>query len=67
MKDAPPNSGSVIDAKGGFVVPGFIDAHCHLGMFGDSIGFEGIDGNEKQTHNPASSSNRRDKPKRRIF
>lgn len=47
MKDAPPNSGSVIDAKGGFVVPGFIDAHCHLGMFGDSIGFEGIDGNEK--------------------
>ena len=27
-------------------MPGFIDAHCHLGMFGDAVGFEGDDGNE---------------------
>ena len=27
-------------------MPGFIDAHCHLGMFGDALGFEGDDGNE---------------------
>ena len=25
---------------------GFVDAHCHLGLFEDSIGFEGSDGNE---------------------
>ncbi|MGB3367458.1 MAG: amidohydrolase [Acidaminobacteraceae bacterium] len=36
----------IIDANGNFVFPGFIDAHCHLGMWEDSIGFEGADGNE---------------------
>jgi imidazolonepropionase-like amidohydrolase len=36
----------VIDADGNYVFPGFIDAHCHLGMWEDSIGFEGDDGNE---------------------
>ena len=35
-----------IDARGLFVTPGLIDAHCHLGMFEDSLGFEGDDGNE---------------------
>ena len=35
------------DAQGGHVCPGFIDAHCHLGMFGDSLGFESEDGNEE--------------------
>ncbi len=38
---------TVIDAKGGYVLPGFIDAHCHVGMWEDSLGFEGADGNEK--------------------
>lgn len=36
----------VIDANNNYVYPGFIDAHCHLGMWEDSIGFEGSDGNE---------------------
>lgn len=36
----------IIDAKGNFVFPGFIDAHCHLGICEDSIGFEGDDSNE---------------------
>ncbi|MEZ0536591.1 amidohydrolase [Caldicellulosiruptoraceae bacterium PP1] len=36
----------IIDAKGKMVFPGFIDAHSHLGMWEDSIGFEGADGNE---------------------
>ncbi len=36
----------VIDACGKFLLPGLIDAHCHLGMFEDSLGFEGDDGNE---------------------
>lgn len=36
----------IIDAKGCCVVPGLIDAHCHVGMFEDGLGFEGDDGNE---------------------
>ncbi len=28
------------------IYPGFIDAHSHLGMWEDSLGFEGDDGNE---------------------
>lgn len=36
----------VIDAQGGTLYPGFIDAHTHLGMFEDGLGFEGDDGNE---------------------
>ncbi len=35
-----------IDAKGGYVLPGLIDAHSHIGMWEDSVGFEGDDGNE---------------------
>lgn len=35
-----------IDAEGRMVTPGLIDAHCHLGLFEEGIGFEGSDGNE---------------------
>ncbi|MBN2852008.1 MAG: amidohydrolase [Clostridia bacterium] len=37
---------TVIDAKGGFIMPGLIDPHCHVGMWENGIGFEGADGNE---------------------
>jgi len=37
---------TIIDACGRYVFPGFIDAHCHVGMWEDSTGFEGADGNE---------------------
>lgn len=38
--------GERLDAAQGHICPGFIDAHCHLGLFGDGLGFEGDDGNE---------------------
>ena len=48
MSECPQNGeGEIIDAQGGHICPGFIDAHCHLGMFGDALGFESDDGNEE--------------------
>lgn len=41
-----PLDAKIIDAEGKTVSPGFIDAHCHLGMFEEGMGFEGSDGNE---------------------
>jgi imidazolonepropionase-like amidohydrolase len=41
-----PLDAEVVDAEGKVVLPGFIDAHCHLGMWEEGIGFEGSDGNE---------------------
>ncbi|MCU6396670.1 hypothetical protein KW820_22320, partial [Enterobacter quasiroggenkampii] len=41
-----PENSTVIDAQGGFLMPGMIDAHCHVGMWENGIGFEGADGNE---------------------
>lgn len=34
------------DLGGRLVFPGFIDAHCHVGLFNEGMGFEGSDGNE---------------------
>jgi len=47
-KGEQPGIGSaeVIDAKGKLVTPGFIDAHCHLGLFGTGLRWEGMDENE---------------------
>lgn len=46
MKDYRPADEEVIDGKGADLYPGFIDAHCHLGMWSDALCFEGEDGNE---------------------
>lgn len=35
-----------VDAGGNYVLPGLIDAHCHVGLFADATGFEGADANE---------------------
>ena len=43
----PPNEAAeVFDARQGWLLPGFVDAHSHLGMWEDGLGFEGDDGNE---------------------
>lgn len=36
----------IIDVQKGYIFPGFIDSHDHLGLYGDGLGFEGDDGNE---------------------
>ncbi|MEG1547906.1 MAG: amidohydrolase [Clostridia bacterium] len=36
----------VHDVSGCFVLPGFVDAHCHVGMWEDGMRNEGDDGNE---------------------
>ncbi len=41
-----PEGCQVIDAQGATLVPGFIDAHCHVGLWEEGIKFEGDDGNE---------------------
>lgn len=41
-----PSCEKVINAKGGYVFPGLIDAHAHLGLVGDGVGFEDDDINE---------------------
>lgn len=50
--DEPPASegerheGPTWDLDGDWVLPGFIDAHCHMGLFNDGLSVEGHDGNE---------------------
>lgn len=36
MSDLPKDAGAdiLMDARGGHILPGFIDAHCHLGLYG---------------------------------
>lgn len=41
-----PKGVEVIDAIGCIVSPGFIDAHCHIGVLEEGVGFAGVDGNE---------------------
>lgn len=40
-----PNA-QVIDAEGKLVTPGCIDAHCHIGLDNEAMGWEGMDYNE---------------------
>jgi len=41
-----PKNSYIINAHSMYVLPGFVDAHCHVGMWNDGMGFEGADGNE---------------------
>lgn len=40
-----PNA-EIIDATGKFVFPGFVDAHSHIGLFEEGVGYVYQDGNE---------------------
>lgn len=43
--DAPADA-KVIDAEGRLVTPGCVDAHCHIGLDNEAMGWEGHDFNE---------------------
>ena len=45
-KDINTEGADLIDAEGKYVLPGFIDAHTHQGLFDGSVGWAGEDGNE---------------------
>ncbi len=44
--DFCPRDEESYDISGLTVYPGFVDAHCHIGMWEDGLSFEGDDGNE---------------------
>ena len=44
--NAPAYEGEVIDAKGGYIMPGLIDAHSHIGISEEGFRWEGEDCNE---------------------
>ena len=41
-----PRNAKVFDAAGLRVYPGFVEAHCHIGLDGYAVGYEGKDYNE---------------------
>ncbi len=41
-----PQGCQTVDAAGLSIYPGFVDAHCHVGLDGTAIGYEGKDYNE---------------------
>lgn len=43
---AAPEGAEVIDAEGRLVTPGCVDAHCHIGLDNEAMGWEGHDYNE---------------------
>lgn len=42
----PPTDAVIIDAQGQLVTPGCVDAHCHIGLDNEAMGWEGHDYNE---------------------
>ena len=46
MNDAPVYSGETYDAEGGYILPGLIDAHTHIGISEEGLRWEGEDCNE---------------------
>ena len=46
MEDCPGAEGEVLDVQGSLVMPGIIEAHCHMGITEEKKGREGDDCNE---------------------
>ena len=45
-EELPTENAQVRDVSGCYVMPGIVDAHCHIGMWEDGMGKQGSDGNE---------------------
>ena len=41
-----PENAEIVDCSGKHITPGFIDAHCHVGVFNEGLGDMGNDGND---------------------
>lgn len=48
-----PDGARVVDATGGWVLPGFVEAHAHVGIGEEGLGWEGRDYNEMTDPNGA--------------
>lgn len=46
MAAAPAYDGEIMDAQGGYIMPGFMDAHTHIGISEEGMRWEGEDCNE---------------------
>ncbi len=42
----PPEGCQVLSAAGKLVTPGCVEAHCHMGLHNEAVGWEGMDYNE---------------------
>lgn len=42
----PTENCQIIDAQGRLTTPGCVDAHCHIGLDNEAVGWEGMDYNE---------------------
>ena len=47
MADCPPLQPGDVDGQGGDLYPGFVDAHCHLGLLADGLPYDQDDCNEE--------------------
>lgn len=50
--DSTDSSKDVIDAAGKYITPGLIEAHCHIGISEESVGWEGEDAWEVEPITP---------------
>jgi len=46
MAQAAPYDGEILDAQGGYIMPGLMDAHTHIGISEEGMRWEGEDCNE---------------------
>ena len=48
MSNVPADTGDaiVLDGDGGYLLPGLVDIHSHIGLFNEGLRIEGEDGNE---------------------